>query len=125
MQRKAKIGTCLLIAVWAAGLLAQPEFARPKAARSGKQKFTAAGTASAAASPVPQPEASKVILVLETRNHRVTVRSSVEELNYSVANLQGFALAERLSVNELKDRFPELHEIVTGTAWAGIHPRGR
>ena len=124
MQGKVKIATCLFLGMLVAGLLAQPEFARPKTARSGKQKFTAARATSVAAKPAPQPEVGKVILVLQTRDHRVTVRSSGgEELRYSVATHQGIALAEALSVTDLKSSFPELHEVVTGIAWAGVHPK--
>jgi hypothetical protein len=124
MQGKTKIATCLVFGMVAAGLLAQPEFAGVKTARSGKQ-FTAARTASVAVQPAPQPEVGKVILVLQTRDHRVIVRSSGgggEELRYSVATLQGIALADGLSVADLKSGFPELHEIVTGIAWAGVGP---
>ena len=122
MQGKAKIAACLFLGMLAAGLLAQPEFARVKTARSGKQ-FTAARTASVEAKPAPQPEVGKVILVSQTRDHRVTVRSGGgEELRYSVATLQGIALADGLSVADLKSGFPELHEIVTGIAWAGVGP---
>jgi hypothetical protein len=122
MQGKAKIATCLFLGMLAAGLLAQPEFARAKTARSGKQ-FTSARTAAVAVKPAPQPEVGKVILVLQTRDHRVTVRSSgggSEELRYSVATLQGIALADGLSVADLKSGFPELHEVVKGIAWAGM-----
>lgn len=124
MQRKLKTTTCLFLGLLVAGLVAQPEFARSKtAARSGKQKFMAAGAQSLAAKPAAQPEVGKVILVLQTRDHRVTVRSSSgQELRYSVATLQGVALAEALSVTDLKSRFPELHEVATGIAWAGVHP---
>jgi len=121
VQGKTKIASCLFLGMVAAGLLAQPEFARPKTARNAKQNFTAARSASVTAKPAPQPEVGKVILVLQTRDHRVTVRSSGEqELRYSVATLQGIALAEALSVTDLKSSFPELHEVVTGIAWAGI-----
>ena len=120
MQGKAKITTCLFLGMLAAGLFAQPESARAKTARSGKQ-FTAARTASVVVKPAPQPEVGKVILVLQTRDHRVTVRSTGgEELCYSVATLQGIALADGLSTVDLKNRFPELHEVVKGIAWAGM-----
>jgi len=50
----------------------------------------------------------------------VTVRSTDgKESRYSVATLEGIALAEGLSASDLKDRFPELHDVVTGIAWAG------
>ena len=121
MQGKGKAAGCLFLGVLALGLLARPAFAQPKTARSGTQKFTATRATSVAVKPAPQPEVGKVILVLQTRNHRVTVRSTGgEELRYSVATLQGIALAEALSVTDLKSRFPELHEVATGIAWAGI-----
>ena len=119
MQGKAKRAACLFLGVLAAGLLTQPEFARSKTMPVGK-KFTAARATSAAVKPVPEPETGKVILVLQTRDHQVTVRSSVgDELRYSVATPQGFALADGLSAADLKSRFPELHDVVTGIAWAG------
>jgi len=121
MQGKAKIATCLLLGMLAAGLAAQPEFARTKMARTGMQKFTATRATSVVARPAPQPEVGKVILVLQTRDHRVTVRSGGgEESRYSVTTLHGIALADGLSVEDLKSRFPELHDIVTGIAWAGM-----
>ena len=119
MLGRTRIATCLFLGVLAAGLLVQPEFARSKTMRGGK-KFTAARATSAAVKPVPEPETGKVILVLQTRDHQVTVRSSVgDELRYSVATPQGFALADGLSAADLKSRFPELHDVVTGIAWAG------
>ena len=123
MQGKSKAAKCLFLGVLAWGLLAQPEFARPKTLRSGTQKFTAARVSSVAAKPVPQPEVGKVILVLQTRDHLVTVRSTSEDgSRYSVATLHGIALADGLSSVDLKNRFPGLHEIVTGIAWAGLEP---
>lgn len=121
MQGKLRMVTCLSLGMLAAGLLAQPEFAWPRTGRSGGQKFTAARATSVAAKPAPQPEAGKVILMLETRDYRVTVRGGEEnQLRYSVATLQGIALADGLSAFDLKNRFPELHDIVTGIAWAGM-----
>jgi hypothetical protein len=122
MQGKAKMAACLFLGVLAAGLLAQPEFARSKTMPVGK-KFTAARATSAAVKPVPEPETGKVILVLQTRDNLVTVRSTGgEELRYSVATLQGISLADGLSTVDLKNRFPELHDVVTGIAWAGVGP---
>ena len=121
MQGKARAKTCLFLGVLALGLLAQPEFARPKTLGSAKQKFTATRATSVAVKPAPQPEIGKVILVLQTRDNLVTVRSTGgEELRYSVATLQGIALADGLSTVDLKNRFPELHDVVTGIAWAGM-----
>ena len=121
MQGKSKTLLCLLLGTVALGLFAQPEFARPKTTRSQKQKFTATRATSVAAKPAPQPEVGKVILMLQTRDNLVTVRSTgEEELRYSVATLQGIALADGLSVADLKSRFPELHQVVKGIAWAGM-----
>lgn len=121
MQGKLRMVTCLSLGMLAVGLLAQPEFAWPRTGRSGEQRFTPVRATSVAAKPAPQPEAGKVILVLQTRDHLVTVRSTGgEELRYSVATLQGIALADGLSAFDLKNRFPELHNIVTGIAWAGM-----
>ena len=121
MQGKIKTATCLFLGTVTLGLFAQPEFARPKEARSGRQKFTATRATSVAAKPAPQLEVGKVILVLQTRNNLVTVRSTGgEELRYSVGTLHGIALADGLSPVDLKNRFPELHDVVTGIAWAGV-----
>lgn len=121
MQGKIRTAACLFLGTVALGLFAQPEFARPKEARTGRQNFTAARATSVAAKPAPQPEVGKVILVLQTRDNLVTVRSTGgEELQYSVTTLQGIALADALSVADLKNRFPELHDVVTGMAWAGM-----
>ena len=121
MQGRMKTATCLFLGTVALGLFAQPEFARPKEARSGTQKFTATRATSVAAKPAPQPEVGKVILVLQTRDNLVTVRSTGgKESRYSVATLQGIALADGLSPVDLKNRFPELHDVVTGIAWAGV-----
>ena len=64
----------------------------------------------------------KALLILETRNNRITVFSGEKDLLYTVSTGGGTVLAERLKESDLKDRFPELYDIVTGTAWAGeIH----
>jgi hypothetical protein len=63
--------------------------------------------------------AAKVILVLQTREHLITVLSGEKELRYSVVTNKGMALAENLSAPALRSRFPDLHDILTGIAWAG------
>jgi len=121
VQGKTKAAMYCFLSVVALALLAQTEFARTKEASSGKQKFTATRATSVAAKPAPHAEVGKIILVLQTRNNLVTVRGTGgEELRYSVATLQGIALADRLSSVDLKNRFPELHDVVTGIAWAGM-----
>lgn len=92
---------------------------------SGKNKFVEKANATVVPKP-PVRKQGKVILVLQTRDYLVTVRSKAGENRYSVATLQGIVLAEHLSIKKLKDRFPELHEVVQGIAWAGATDwRGR
>jgi hypothetical protein len=67
-------------------------------------------------------QVEKAILILETRYNRITVYSGDNCLLYTVSSGGGVVLAERLKGLDLKARFPELYDIVTGTAWAGeIH----
>ena len=121
MQRRTKLAGSLILGMSLAVLLSEPAFPRQKNARSGSQKFAAAASSPIHAKPAVQSEPGKVILVLQTRDHRITVYGGKgAESHYSVATLQGIALAEGLSVNELKSRFPDLHDIVTGIAWAGM-----
>ena len=118
---KRKHATCLFLGMLAVGTgcsagICPAEGRHAAESRSSRRH----APRSVAAKPAPQPEVGKVILVLQTRDHRVTVRSSAgEELRYSVATLHGIALADGLSAVDLKSRFPELHDIVTGIAWAG------
>ena len=65
-------------------------------------------------------QVEKAILILETRDNRITVYSGENSLLYTVSTGGGAILAERLKGSDLKDRFPELYDIVTGTAWAGV-----
>ena len=103
MNRSLRTTSCIFLL--AVGLLVPSAFARQKTPKLAKNKQ------------------DKVILVLQTRDNLITVRSSAGGDRYSVATLQGIALAERLSVNQLKDRFPGLHEVVQGIAWAGVIER--
>ena len=103
MKRSLKATSCIFLL--AVGLLVQFAFAGQKTPKVAKK------------------EQGKVILVLQTRDNLVTVRSKAGENRYSVATLQGIVLAEHLSIKKLKDRFPELHEVVQGIAWAGVIER--
>ena len=120
MNRSLRTTSCIFFL--AVGFLVPFAFARQKTPKLAKNKFVATANTTVAPKP-PEPEQGKVILVLQTRDNLITVRSSAGGDRYSVATLQGIALAERLSVNELKDRFPELHEVVQGIAWAGVIER--
>jgi precorrin-2 methylase len=55
----------------------------------------------------------KVIMMLQTRDHLLTIYSRDQDRLYSVGTKDGIALAEKITSAELKARFPELHEIVT------------
>jgi hypothetical protein len=74
---------------------------------------------------VAETSPPKAILVLETRTHRITVYGAENAPRYSVATVEGSVLADLLSPVELKDRFPELYDVVTGLAWAGLQPQLR
>jgi hypothetical protein len=60
----------------------------------------------------------KIILVLQTRNNLITIStySGDEAPFYSVATETGIPLVDHLTALELKARFPELYDVVTG--WA-------
>jgi hypothetical protein len=107
---------------------AGPEFAKTKRGARQCEEIRPSVVANAMAPRAPvalqkatsTDPAGKVILVLQTKEHRITVFSGEQELRYSVATDHGFALAEDLTASDLKGRFPELYEIITGTAWAGL-----
>ena len=62
----------------------------------------------------------KAIVVLQTRDNLITIYSGEKDLLYSVSTESGISLADQLTASELKARFPELYEIATGIAWAGM-----
>jgi hypothetical protein len=107
---------------------AAPAFAKTK--RSGHQsvkvrsEFVPRGAATESVDSSRQASKAeaggKIIMVLQTREYRITVTGGEREPRYSVATDQGIALAERLTVSDLKGRYPDLYDIVTGTAWAGL-----
>ena len=122
MNRSLRTTSCIFIVV--VGLLVQLAFARQKTPKAPKNKFVTTANTTVAPKP-PEVKQGKVILVLQTRDYLVTVRSKAGENRYSVATLQGSVLAEHLSMKKLKDRFPEVHEVVQGIAWAGVHREAR
>ena len=84
------------------------------------QKTLVHATAIRSLTAVTQGEqTNKAILILETRNNRITVYSGDQCQFYTVSTEGGAILAEWLTRADLKSRFPELYDIVTGTAWAG------
>ena len=93
-----------------------------------RPKNLAASYAAPAAAPSNAEQTSQLsdsskkaaIVILETRENRVTVYSNQGDFRYTIATENGIPLAEQLTATELKARFPELYDIVTGTAWAGM-----
>ena len=71
---------------------------------SGQNKFVEKANATVVPKP-PVWKQGKVILVLQTRDYLVTVRSKAGENRYSVATPQGIVLAVHLSIKKLRDRF--------------------
>jgi hypothetical protein len=63
---------------------------------------------------------SKVIMILETRNYMLTIYGGAGHL-YAVSTQDGVALADKLDLNDLKIRFPELHELLS-ESWACDSP---
>jgi len=123
MNRSLRTTSCIFIVM--VELLVQLAFARQKTPKAPKNTFVTTANTTVTPKP-PEVKQGKVILVLQTRDYLVTVRSKAGENRYSVATLQGIVLAEHLSIKKLKDRFPELHEVVQGIAWAGATDwRGR
>jgi hypothetical protein len=62
----------------------------------------------------------RAIVVLQTRDNLITIYSGEKDLLYSVSTESGISLADQLTASELKARFPELYDIATGIAWAGL-----
>lgn len=72
--------------------------------------------------PNPDSEQDKLILVLHTRHHRITVYGGDRSPKYTVHTEGGDLLAKEIDKAVLKEKFPALHEVVTGRAWAGTLP---
>ena len=114
----------LSVIIASAGL----EFAKAKSLGRKPEKMRTSAVAKAmlpaALSSLPQapetPSVGRSIVVLQTRDYRVTIFSGQQEPRYSIATDHGIALADNLSASDLQGRFPELHEIIMGIAWAGV-----
>ncbi len=70
--------------------------------------------------PLDERGVEKVILVLQTRSNQIVVYSGGKRLLYSISTEAGIPLANQITEHELKGRFPELYDVVTGIAWAGM-----
>ena len=65
-------------------------------------------------------DAHKLIMILQTRDYMVEIYGGPDQL-FSVSTQDGVALGEKLGLEELKVRFPELHELLNGS-WACDSP---
>ena len=74
----------------------------------------------AVAQPGPGADESRLILVLRTRRHRISVYGGVRSPTYTVHDDKGLLLAREIDSAALKEKFPALHEVATGVAWSGI-----
>jgi hypothetical protein len=74
----------------------------------------------AVAEPGPGADEGRLILVLRTRHHRITVYGGDRSPIYTVHNDRGVLLAQEINSAALKEKFPALYEVATGVAWSGI-----
>ena len=68
----------------------------------------------------PRAHEDRLILVLRTRGHRITVYGGDRFPKYTVHDAKGGLLAREIGIAALKEKFPALHEVATGVAWSGI-----
>ena len=68
----------------------------------------------------PRADEDRLILVLRTRGHRITVYGGDRSPKYTVHDDKGILLAREIDNAVLKEKFPALHEVATGVAWSGI-----
>jgi len=68
----------------------------------------------------PRADEDRLILVLRTRRHRITVYGGNRSPKYTVHDDKGVLLAREIGIAVLKEKFPALHEVATGVAWSGI-----
>ena len=74
----------------------------------------------AAAESGPSADEYRLILVLRTRGHRITVHGGDRSPKYTVHDAKGVLLAREIDSAALKEKFPALHDVTTGVAWSGI-----
>ena len=74
----------------------------------------------AVAEPGTAADEDRLILVLRTRGHRISIYGGVRAPKYTVHDDKGVLLAREIGIAALKEKFPALHEVATGVAWSGI-----
>lgn len=74
----------------------------------------------AVAEPGPETDKDRLILVLQTRRHRITVYGGDLSAKYTVHDAKGVLLARKIESKVLKEKFPALYEVATGVAWSGL-----
>ena len=74
----------------------------------------------AVAEPGAAATEDRLILVLRTRGHRISVYGGDRSPKYTVHDAKGGLLAREIGIAALKEKYPALHEVATGVAWSGI-----
>ena len=74
----------------------------------------------AVAEPAPSADEDRLILVLRTRRHRISVYGGDRSPKYTVHDDKGISLARKIDSTELKEKFPALYDVTTGVAWSGL-----
>ena len=74
----------------------------------------------ALAEPAPSADEDRLILVLRTRRHRISVYGGDRSPKYTVHNDKGILLAQEIDSAALKEKFPALYDVTTGVAWSGL-----
>ena len=100
------------------------EPASPVESSEGKASTVSSGakapSKTAVADSGPRVDEDRLILVLRTRGHRITVYGGDRSPRYTVHDDKGVLLAREIDPAALKEKFPALHEVATGVAWSGI-----
>ncbi len=108
-------------------VVSMSEPARPAKAAGSEPSAASASTdgpsKGALAKPSPRVAPGKLILVLRARHHRIAVYGGDRSPLYTVHTEGGVLLAKEINATLLKAKFPALHEIATGVAWAGKQGR--
>ncbi len=101
-----------------------PEPASPLESTEGKASPVSSDakglSKTAVAESGPGADEDRLILVLRTRSHRITVFGGDRSPKYTVHDDKGALLAREIDPAALKEKFPALHEVATGVAWSGI-----
>lgn len=108
----------LMVAVSASERISPVESTKGKASPASSDAKDPSDTAVAQSG--PRADEDRLILVLRTRGHRITVYGGKRSPKYTVHDDKGVLLAREIDNAALKEKYPALHEVATGVAWSGI-----